>query len=66
MSKYTISSECGDMHIEADSIEQAKEIYSRAMHYDFDAPPDIDSSWYWISNSETGEQLEKCGTPVSH
>jgi len=49
MTTYTIQSECGIMDIAAESIEAAKEIYSRERHYDFDAVAGTPGSWYSIS-----------------
>jgi len=61
MATYRINSECGLMtDIVADSIDAAKDAYSRKHHYDFDAAPDIESSWYWIVCDDTGETVEEC------
>ena len=49
MTTYTIQSECGLMDIAAETIEAAKEVYSRERHYDFDAVSEMDGSWYSIS-----------------
>lgn len=51
-SKYTINSECGVAHIEADSPEAAKEQYAREYHYDFDGHADYEGSWYFLSDED--------------
>ena len=58
MNKYTINSECGVAYIEACSIEQAKEQYSRDHHYDFDSYDDYPGSWYFIEKD--GVRVEDC------
>jgi hypothetical protein len=58
MTQYTINSELGPMDIQADSIEAAKEIYEREMHYDFDgaAAGEYPGSWFFVN--EDGVRVE--------
>jgi hypothetical protein len=49
--KYTINSEIALDVIEAESIEDAKEIYSDRNQFDFDAADEIEGSWYHISDA---------------
>lgn len=64
MTKYMINSECGQMEIEANDIESAKQVYSANRHFDFDSCESIEGSWFWVSDFSTGEVLEECGEPV--
>lgn len=58
--QYDINTELGPMHeIEAESIEQAKEIYSAANRgYDFDGAEkgDYPGSWFFVN--EDGVRVE--------
>ncbi len=58
MKTYTINSECGPMYdIQAESIDDAKDIYSREKHYDFD----LDEPGSWYSIWEDGVPVEQVG-----
>lgn len=46
---YTINSECGVENFEAESIEAAKDQYSKIHGYDFDGVADYPGSWYFIA-----------------
>lgn len=58
MKKYTINSELGVMDIEAGSVEEAKEIYAAAKHYDFDGAEagEYPGSWFFVN--EDGVRVE--------
>lgn len=51
MNNYTINSECGGRNIQAETIEDAKDQYSREMHFDFDVEK-YPGSWYFIDENE--------------
>ena len=46
--QYTINSECGVEEIYAESIEAAKEQYSRMHNFDFNS--DVVGSWYYVAD----------------
>lgn len=60
MTTYTINSELGVARIEAESIEDAKDIYERDHHYDFDgaAAGEYPGSWYFVDAD--GVRVEDC------
>src|SRR5258707_1048761 len=62
MAKYTINSEVGVMrNIEAGNIDEAKEIYKRDNHYDFDGAlaGELPVSCFWME--QDGERVKSCG-----
>lgn len=60
---FTINTECGSRQIMAESVEDAKAIYTKEHDFDFDAVPDIAGSWYWIED-ENGERIEQDTTDM--